>query len=246
MEKGNSNIYLSSKDEKIAPASAKEVIPVPNPIKKVNFYYDGFNFYRGLKEANWQKFYWLNIVEFSRKLIGKYDGWELNKTNYYTAKPYGKDKALRQQMFIFANQKLTSGIFDVKWGQYGERNITCLKTCKESFKIPLEKGADVGIAVDIVTDCILGNCDVTVLVSGDNDQIPTLKFIKNHNPNHKVLVFFPPHRNLNSLQPHCYKSSHLLTSPHLFETSVMPRKLTLPDGSWTMRPPEWPGLTPST
>jgi uncharacterized LabA/DUF88 family protein len=210
------------------------------PLKRVNFYYDGFNFYRGLQEAKWRHYYWLDIVAFSKKLIGKYDDWQLNKVNYYTAPPLSEPKRLRQTMLLKANTHKHPGLFEVKYGSYSQRKLTCRGTCKENFYMPEEKGADVGVAVDLVADAILKNCDVTVLISGDNDQIPALKFLKAHNPNHKVLVFFPPHRNRNELHKYSYKQHHLISSMHLFESSLLDHVERFPDGSFCMRPPEWP------
>lgn len=209
-------------------------------LKKVNFYYDGFNFYRGLQEAKWRHYYWLDMVAFSRKLIGKYDDWQLNKVNYYTAEPLSRDKRMRQTMFLDANKKLNPGVFEVKYGSYSQRTLVCRGSCRESYKMPEEKGADVGVAVDLVADAILKKCDITVLISGDNDQIPALKLLQAHNPQHKILVFFPPHRNKNELHKYSYKQSHLISSMHLFESSVLEPIVKFSDGTFYMRPPEWP------
>lgn len=210
--------------------------------KRVNFYYDGFNFYRGLKESNWEYYYWLDLVKFSQKLIGKYKDWEVNKVNYYTAPPFSKEKADRQRILMDCNTKLNGKYFEVKWGKYGTRTIRCSATCKEEFKHPEEKGADVGIAVDIIGDFLLKDCDVTVLVSGDNDQIPALKFINDHNPYHKILIFFPPNREKNSLRKYCYQHSHLLTSPHLFSSCILSNPVKFSDETEVAKPEKWPDL----
>lgn len=212
------------------------------PKKKVNFYFDGFNFYRGIKEAGWKEYYWLDIFAFSKALIGKYKDWEVQNVNYYTAKPWGKEKKRKQNILLDANVKFNGGAFRVHYGSYTSKTIDCLATCKQRFKWPEEKGADVGVAVNIIGDALLKNCDVSVLVSGDNDQLPTLKFIKEKLPHHKVLVFFPPHREKNELGKHCYHSSHLLTSRHMFEKCVWPETVTFADATTAQRPSDWPGI----
>jgi len=210
--------------------------------KRINVYFDGFNFYRGLKEAGWQKYYWLDILAFSKALMGKYKDWEVRHVHYYTAKPWGEEKRRNQNILLDANTKYNHGAFTVHYGSYTSKTIDCLATCKETFKWPEEKGADVGVAVDIIGDALLKRCDVSVLVSGDNDQLPTLKFIKNNLPHHKIFVFFPPHRNRNALRDHCHYSSHLLSSPHLLEKCVWPQVVTFPDKTTATRPEKWPAL----
>ena len=37
--------------------------------RKVICYIDGFNFYHGLKQKNWTKFYWLDTVKFIESFL---------------------------------------------------------------------------------------------------------------------------------------------------------------------------------
>lgn len=57
-------------------------------MKRVIFYFDGFNFYHGLRDMcriskDWKAFYWLDFVAFCREFI--VGDQELVKVKYFTA-----------------------------------------------------------------------------------------------------------------------------------------------------------------
>ncbi len=47
-------------------------------------YVDGFNLYFGLKSGGWKKYYWLDLVRLSGRLLIK--GQQLEGTHYFTSR----------------------------------------------------------------------------------------------------------------------------------------------------------------
>jgi hypothetical protein len=58
--------------------------------------------YIGLKSKKWQKYYWINIVEFCRSFLKEYQ--ELIAVYYFAAVPKDQDKKDRQDLFFSANK----------------------------------------------------------------------------------------------------------------------------------------------
>src|SRR4051794_658747 len=100
------------------------------PNSRVIVYIDGFNFYYGLKSANWRKYYWLDIVPFFQKFLKSHQ--ELIQVNYFSAIPHNSEKQKRQDLFFSAN-KLNSK-FKLHLGKFLAKEIEC-RSCKKS--IPL-------------------------------------------------------------------------------------------------------------
>lgn len=71
-------------------------------IQKVIVYVDGFNFYFGLKDKGWKKFYWLDIVSFFTNIIRPYQ--ELVEVKYFSARSMSKEQGKRQDSFFVANK----------------------------------------------------------------------------------------------------------------------------------------------
>ena len=209
--------------------------------RRVMFYYDGFNFYRGLKSMEWKDCYWIDLYEFSQKLINKYDGYSIFGVHYFTAKPYNRDKRLRQNIWLDTNQKLHSDRLEVHYGKYDGEVTDCpVRGCPGKIHIPKEKQTDVNIAVNLLFDCFKNNCDVSVLISGDNDLIPAVRCIKNHYPNHRIHIIYPPNRNRSNLHEFSrYPPIHLKNAKEMLLGSKLEKSYTFPDGSISIVPSEW-------
>ncbi len=166
-------------------------------MKRVNFYFDGFNFYNGLKDKvelvpHWKNYYWLDLVKFCNEFLSVEH--TLNKVKYFTAPPSDNDKRSRQSAFFSANKLLNPDIIEIINGKYQNKDIKC-KKCNNIFTGQEEKRTDVNIAVSMLMDCVLDNADILILISADSDQIPTIQTIKANFPLKKVKVYFPPERS---------------------------------------------------
>lgn len=207
-------------------------------MKKVTFYFDGFNFYNGLKDKSkidpiWKNYYWLDLVKFCNSFLS--EEHSLVKVKYFTAPPRDDKKRSRQSAFFSANKLLNGDIIEIINGKYQNKDINC-KICKDSFIGQEEKRTDVNIAITMLMDCVLNNTDILILISADSDQIPTIQTIKTEFSHKKVKVYFPPERNssdiLNISKPIIFLGDNELK----FKNSVMPtivtdgiKKYTKPD-----------------
>lgn len=210
---------------------------------RVTFYFDGFNFYYGLKskkaeDASWKAFYWLDFVKFCEEFLG--EGQTLEKVKYFTTAPHNRNKQARQQALLTANKYLNSDRFQVIRGKYYDKTVHC-QLCDEDFKVPEEKRTDVNISVHLVGDCALDLTDTVVLVSADSDLVPPIEFIKKNYPDKKVKLYFPPcRRSLDLYHSVGRKATDLEKNKFRFENAVMKPTITSPDGNKDVTiPPEW-------
>jgi hypothetical protein len=208
--------------------------------KTVKFYIDGFNFYRGLKEAKWKKYYWIDLVKLSQNLVRKYKDFEVIEVNYFTAKPiFNQDQLKRQGILFNVNKKLNPGLFNLHYGEYQKKNIKCLADCQKEFLVPTEKRTDVNIATQIMGDYFLKKCDVIALVTGDNDLIPPIKLIKEIDPQKEIFIFYPPFRDKSELFKYANKAVRLFDCTQLFIESKMDEKIDFQDGTSYTIPEKW-------
>jgi len=61
-----------------------------------------------------------------------------------------------------------------------------------------EKDTDINIAIEMVKDALERKCDKMVLISGDSDYLPVIRFVLDHGI--KVLVLVPPHQRVTRLR----------------------------------------------
>jgi len=173
-------------------------------MKRVIFYIDGFNFYYGLKELSkrqpdWRKFYWIDLVKLFESFLK--DDEELVVVNYFTARPKNKGKEVRQNNLLQCNKALNGDKLKIHYGKYQDKEMICRAQdgCRKPFMHWEEKQTDVNLAIKIVEDCHTNSCDKIVLVSGDSDFLPPLKFVKTIYKNIDVMVLFPPTKYTTSI-----------------------------------------------
>jgi len=202
-------------------------------MEKVIVYIDGFNFYFGLKEKGWKRYYWLNLQKLAENLLKPFQ--ELVTTKYFTSRislPPNKQK--RQSTFIEALETLDN--FQIFYGTYQINKIKC-KRCGNIFPKPNEKMTDVNIATELLTDAFLDRFDKAILISADSDLSAPIKKVKKLFPDKRVIVAFPPAR-------FSYELSKLA---HAFFTigrkkiaeSIFPDEVMKKDGYVLIRPDLW-------
>ncbi|TAE11146.1 MAG: NYN domain-containing protein [Bacteroidetes bacterium] len=209
-------------------------------MKRVTFYFDGFNFYNGLKdkcksEPTWKNYYWLDLVKFCNSFLSP--DHSLVKVKYFTAPPSDDKKRSRQAAFFSANKLLHGNTIEIIQGKYQNKDIRC-KLCKGSFTGQEEKRTDVNIAVSMIMDCVLDKTDILVLISADSDQIPTLQTIKSEFSEKKVKVYFPPERNSTDILQISKPIVFLGDNEAKFRNSIMPTIVTDGVKKYT-RPETW-------
>src|ERR1035438_2133458 len=138
-------------------------------MQKANVYIDGFNFYNGLVASKWQKYYWLDMVAFSKEILISLSGeHELVKSYYFSAPPHNHiSKEKRQARFFKANQQ--SSQFELVLGFHKDKSKTC-NNCKTKISMSEEKQTDVNIALYMLGCAVKKDCDLSILVSGDRSE----------------------------------------------------------------------------
>lgn len=208
-------------------------------MQRVIVYIDGFNFYYGLKniskqDNSWKKFYWLDVVSFFQKMLGK--NQDLVEVNYFSARPHDIDASKRQDLFFSANK--LSPKFRLILGKYLKKNIQC-KHCGNTIQSFEEKETDVRIATQIINDVHKDRCDISIIVSADSDIIPAIETLREIKPQHNVFVYFPPLRHSVNLANSCNAHRKLSNYKARFNQSMLPDEVILPDGIKLCRPKNW-------
>ena len=201
--------------------------------QNVIVYVDGFNFYYGLKERKWRKYYWLDMVKFVEKLLRPHQ--HLIEVRYFSAKPTDFNKSKRQDAFFQAN-KLNSK-FSLHLGKYLTKNIIC-KYCNNTIHSFEEKETDVRMAISMLTDVYQRKCDVTMIISADSDLVPLIESIREIDPAHKIIICFPPNRYSSNLQKWSNGVKKLIDWK-LYEECLLPETIALPNGFVLQRPDKW-------
>lgn len=63
--------------------------------------------------------------------------------------------------------------------QLGQKSITCRK-CKDTRRVPVEKGVDVGLATKLLTLANNRAFDTAILIAADKDYLETVRAVKNN------------------------------------------------------------------
>ncbi len=204
--------------------------------QKVIAYIDGFNFYYGLRQHPWKKYYWLDVVKLIESFLRP--NQELIAVKYFSARPTDVDKRKRQDAFFQANKENPK--FKLILGKYLKKEIECFK-CHNIIQTYEEKESDVRFATQIVADAFMHNCDAAIIISADSDMIPSIELAKEAKI--RVYIYFPPNQfssNLATmgsglpLQMRRYEKK--------FRDALLPDKITLSNGFELSIPTKWKHL----
>ena len=142
--------------------------------KRTSIFIDGANFYHGLKTINYRySDIFFDFEKFVREIIGKD---ELINVYYYNA-------PLKENLnkYVYWNQMK----FLNKLRKISKFNVVLCKRQKrldgnneEYFVI---KGDDIHLSLDMLRDACKNKYDKAVLISGDGDFAPLIKYVKAEN-----------------------------------------------------------------
>ena len=145
-----------------------------DPRERIQIFIDGSNLYYALRnECQRTDLDWL---EFSNLLA---NGRKLIRINYYVSvvdATRDPDTAKSQQRFLDA-------LRHVPYVTVTTRPLTY------KGDIPVEKGVDIAIAIDMLTNALRNCYDTAILVSGDGDFAPVLDEIKRAGKNVENATF---------------------------------------------------------
>lgn len=91
--------------------------------------------------------------------------------------------------------------------------ITTCPVCRNPLKGTVEKGVDAAIITDLITLAFDDNYDIAILISGDADHAPAVRYIQKKTDKQVVQAFFKAHGD--ELRNACWD--------HLFFEDLMPK-----------------------
>jgi uncharacterized LabA/DUF88 family protein len=117
---------------------------------------------------------------------------------YFTSVPsWNPGKVRRHRTYIDALK--TVGV-EVVEGRFQRDEKLCQASCGQLFPFYTEKLTDVHIATAILRDGVKDKFDWAYLMSGDADQAPTIRTLREMAPTKKVHLILPPRRTSAELQ----------------------------------------------
>jgi uncharacterized LabA/DUF88 family protein len=188
---------------------------------RATFYVDGFNLYHGLKEHTKARAYrWLNLRSLADSLV--MPGHVVTRVIYFTSiPPWNVGKIRRHRTYIDALK--TVGV-EIVEGRFQRDQKLCQASCGQLFDFYSEKLTDVHIATSLIRDGVAGTFDWAYLVSGDADQAPAIKILREMAPTRRVHLVLPPRRDsqdLRKLADACTGPlSHRTVKPHVFPDQI--------------------------
>ena len=197
------------------------------------FYIDGFNLYHSFKaHPRGAHARWLDLKSMCAAL--KSPQQELGGVTYFTALAnWNKGKVERHQTYLSALR--ATGV-QVVLGRFSEVTRTC-EHCRGSYRTNEEKETDVNLSSRMITDAIRGQVDALYLVTGDSDQVPTVRAIRELASHCEVVAVFPLRRHSNELKE--IASRHIQLGWHHFVRNQLANPVTLGPGRAIYCPPSW-------
>jgi uncharacterized LabA/DUF88 family protein len=200
---------------------------------RANFYIDGFNLYHSpMEDRETAACRWLDLRSLAEAIVAKDD--ILDRVLYFSALTRNQEKALRHRTFIRA---LKTRRVEFIEGRFASVTRTCRATCKEKYEAYEEKETDVNISSRMIADAATDRVDVLYLMTGDSDQVPTVRAIRNLAPSKQVVAVFPVRRHSNDLKQVAYRTVKLTSSHYL--KNQLPSPITLLSGAQIHCPAHW-------
>ena len=206
----------------------------PTASRRVMVYVDGFNLYYGLKSKGWRRFYWLNPVSLSERLLRT--DQHLVGVRYFTARISGRQKEKRRRQARFLEAIATLPALTIHYGHFLQKTRTCA-ICGSKWVVYEEKMSDVNLAVSLLGDAQDDRFDTALVVSADGDLAGPVVEVLERYPNKRVVVDFPPNRRSEKLRS--IASAAFTVGRKYLKDSQLPEKIIRSDGSLLARPDHW-------
>jgi uncharacterized LabA/DUF88 family protein len=213
-----------------------------NQVKKVIAYFDGYNYYEGMRAKRWRKYYWQDLQKFAEMFLKPYQ--ELEAVRYFSAVQKDVQKASRQDDWFQANR--TNKKFSLTLGEFKRRSKWRKVPCgnkKVSYQMEYweEKKSDVALASYMIRDVALDRCETMLVFCADSDLSPAYDVIRELKPTIKIITLFPPGLNSYDLMHKSTKVIRLESHEDKFKNSQFPDDVKLPNGHVVSRPGYWKG-----
>lgn len=194
---------------------------------------DGFNLYHAIDRVGDESLKWCNYWQLAQRFVKPGD--TLDSVWYFTALTHWKPEGMSRHMKLIDAQKANS--VDVVLGEFKSVKRYC-KRCQSLYSAHEEKRTDVNVASRLVHFAHAGAFDTVLIMSSDSDYTSSIELVRSVFPEKAVGVVFPVGQK---------KSDELAGAATFFrymkikdlKRSLLPEKITLPDGSILSRPPRY-------
>ena len=204
--------------------------------QRVAVYIDGFNLYYGLRSKGWRRYYWLDLLKLSEKLL--LHDQRLVSVRYFTApilrQPGNPGRYERQQTYLQALNTLSP--LSIHYGYFLPKNDVCPE-CGASQSTFEEKMTDVNIAVALMEDAHDDEFDTAIIISGDSDLSRPTVAIRERYPQKRVIVAFPPNRTSFRLRQ--VSTGSFTIGRRRFGSSQLPDQVVTASGYPINKPTRW-------
>ena len=211
-------------------------------MNRVCFIIDGFNLYHSIKDIakdnNGLCLKWLNIYSLCSKylyLLG--NNAQIEKIFYFTALAHH----LNNQAIIDRHENYIKCLEDfgieVIRGNFKSKRVHCI-LCDRDFTKHEEKETDVAISSKVLELLYEKACESIVIVTGDTDIAPAVRFAINRFPDADIRFAFPYNRKNDELLQLIPKSFKIKKVK--YQNNQLPNPFTLSDGTTVLhKPASW-------
>ena len=151
-------------------------------------YIDGFNLYHAIDALDQPHLKWVNLWSLVASFLR--EGQELVAVNYYSAYATWLPREFaRHRQFTAALSRV--GV-STHMSDFMTRTRSCF-SCGATWESHEEKQTDVRMAVDMVSDALVDNFDMAVVITADSDLGPAVEKVRAV-PGKRLLMIAPPGR----------------------------------------------------
>lgn len=190
---------------------------------RVTAFVDGFNFYHAVDDLKLHHLKWVNI----RKLCEQFaPAGQYSLTNIYYFSAYATwrpDAYARHRQFVEALR--TVGVTPVM-ARFKEKFRHC-RNCKAQWKDHEEKETDVNIALYLMREAFRDSYDRALLLTGDSDICPAVRFVRSDFPAKQIKILAPPGRpySMDLINAAGGKRAGTRLTPFHMERALFPEKV---------------------
>ena len=201
-------------------------------MRRVVFFFDGFNIYPAIDTPKYSKYKWLDYMKLAQCFAQRTD--RIVDVYYFTAyATWNPEKMSRHLLYVEALE--TTGVRVVE-GEFRDRERKC-SVCKHIYRGHEEKQSDVNIAVKLFETAIDDVYDLAIIASADSDLVPALKGVRSRFPAKRIGVLFPIGRKSYHLKQ--VADFHMRMKERHLRTSQLNDVICLPDGRKIRKPARW-------